>query len=198
MATKRKPLTLDERKRQSIRRGLHKAQVVTTEELRARMLASLDAKLRKTTKAKKGSVAPVPVTIMPLPKHRLFVRFADGVQGIYDMTELLVRPVFRPLRDPRFFALVMLGETGCPCGRTRQTMPRARCIVCFAEPRTSGSSKGCEPRSSLACTSSQKARESHWKRWPRTRDSKRPRSSRLSMLAWLRLKLGYRAFLMML
>ena len=39
--------------------------------------------------------------------HRLFVRYADGAAGEIDLAPLLqFTGVFKPLRDPEFFALV--------------------------------------------------------------------------------------------
>ena len=38
--------------------------------------------------------------------YRLWLRFADGVEGHVDLADLLVGPVFDPLRDPAAFARV--------------------------------------------------------------------------------------------
>lgn len=40
--------------------------------------------------------------------HSLSLSFDDGAHGIADMSELLAGPVFAPLRDPSYFALVEL------------------------------------------------------------------------------------------
>jgi hypothetical protein len=44
----------------------------------------------------------------------LYVEFADGVCGEYDMTDRLNGPVFAPLRDPEYFARVRLADWGAP------------------------------------------------------------------------------------
>ena len=48
------------------------------------------------------------------PPYRLHVEFDDGISGEYDMAGRLNGPVFEPLRDPAFFALVRLDEYGVP------------------------------------------------------------------------------------
>jgi len=40
--------------------------------------------------------------------HSLDVRFNDGVHKQVDLTPLLTGPVFQPLRDPTYFARVVL------------------------------------------------------------------------------------------
>jgi len=46
--------------------------------------------------------------VRPLADYHLHVAFSDGAQGVVDLTPLLDRPVFAPLRDPSFFANVQL------------------------------------------------------------------------------------------
>jgi hypothetical protein len=40
--------------------------------------------------------------------HSLIVRFSDGVHKQVDLTPLLTGPVFRPLKDPSYFARVVV------------------------------------------------------------------------------------------
>jgi hypothetical protein len=77
----------------------------TTEELRAKLLSTIRDEV--VPKLKK----PIPrlVEIRPFAKHKLFVRFSDGIQGVYDVSQLLDLPAFRPLRNPTLFARV-IGE----------------------------------------------------------------------------------------
>jgi hypothetical protein len=46
--------------------------------------------------------------------YRLFVRFDDGTEGEDDVGPRMRGPMFEPLRDPAFFALVRLSEYGAP------------------------------------------------------------------------------------
>jgi hypothetical protein len=55
------------------------------------------------------------VEVRVLPGYRLEVRFADGVEGIVDLSEELWGPMFEPLRDPAKFAEVGLTERGVIC-----------------------------------------------------------------------------------
>jgi hypothetical protein len=55
------------------------------------------------------------VHVRALPGYRLEVRFADGVEGIVDLSQDLWGPVFEPLKDPVRFAEVGLDEHGAPC-----------------------------------------------------------------------------------
>jgi hypothetical protein len=48
------------------------------------------------------------------PPHRLFVRFDDGVEGEVDLAGMLRGPMFEPLHDPAYFALVVRSEYGAP------------------------------------------------------------------------------------
>jgi len=48
------------------------------------------------------------------PPYRLYVEFADGVRGEYDMATRLRGPVFEALKDPAYFAQVKLDEFGVP------------------------------------------------------------------------------------
>ena len=49
------------------------------------------------------------VDVRPLGRHRLFLRFEDGVSGELDFAgRLRVEGVFAPLRDPALFAQVHL------------------------------------------------------------------------------------------
>jgi hypothetical protein len=55
------------------------------------------------------------VKLKVLPEYRLEVEFADGVQGIVDLSQELWGPMFEPLRAPDRFAEVTLDEFGAPC-----------------------------------------------------------------------------------
>ena len=46
---------------------------------------------------------------------RLWIRFADGVQGKVDLPELIGRGVFRPLLDPAVFVCVGIDAYGAVC-----------------------------------------------------------------------------------
>jgi Protein of unknown function (DUF2442) len=50
-----------------------------------------------------------------LPDFRLWLRFTDGREGIWDMSALLSQtgPMLEPLRDPDFFARAFV-EMGAP------------------------------------------------------------------------------------
>ena len=47
--------------------------------------------------------------------YTLEVSFADGTTGTIDLSSRLFGPVFEPLLDPAFFALVSLDEYGAVC-----------------------------------------------------------------------------------
>lgn len=51
--------------------------------------------------------------LRPLPGHRLWARFQDGQQRVYDFTPLLSHPAFAPLKDEEVFRAVYL-DYGCP------------------------------------------------------------------------------------
>ena len=51
-----------------------------------------------------------PVTVEPLSEHRLRLSYADGVQGIIDLSNQVGRGVFAPLRDEAFFRKVRIGD----------------------------------------------------------------------------------------
>ncbi len=48
------------------------------------------------------------------PPYRLMVRFDDGVEGEVDLADRLRGPMFEPLKDPAYFALVVLSDYGAP------------------------------------------------------------------------------------
>ena len=71
--------------------------------------------MRQRTRSKKNSTARVVhvpwrvVKVSALPKHRLFVRFADGTEGEVDASPMVFGKkagVFERLRDARQFAEV--------------------------------------------------------------------------------------------
>ena len=75
--------------------------------------------MRQRTPAEKASAARVSnvpwvvVEVRALPKHRLYVRFVDGLEGEVDMSPMLFdsRPgVFEPLRDKDRFAEVFVDD----------------------------------------------------------------------------------------
>ena len=43
--------------------------------------------------------------------HRVWLRFADGVEGEVDLFEALRGPIFEPLRDAAYFADFILDRT---------------------------------------------------------------------------------------
>jgi hypothetical protein len=53
-----------------------------------------------------------PVKVEPLSGYRLRVRYADGVEGIIDLSEQVRRGVFAPLRDDALFRNVQIGDRG--------------------------------------------------------------------------------------
>jgi hypothetical protein len=53
--------------------------------------------------------------VRALPPDRVWVRFADGVQGQIDLSGLIGQGVFRPLLDPATFTRVAIDEFGVVC-----------------------------------------------------------------------------------
>ena len=53
-----------------------------------------------------------PIKVEPLSRYRLRVRYADGVEGIIDLSEQVGHGVFAPLRDEAFFRRVQIGDHG--------------------------------------------------------------------------------------
>jgi hypothetical protein len=53
-----------------------------------------------------------PVKVEPLSGYRLRVRYADGVEGIIDLSNQVGCGVFAPLRDEAFFRSVRIGDQG--------------------------------------------------------------------------------------
>ena len=51
-------------------------------------------------------------SVTPLEGRRLFVKFANGVEKIYDCNQLLHLEMFRPLKDEAFFKLVKVDAGG--------------------------------------------------------------------------------------
>jgi hypothetical protein len=54
------------------------------------------------------------VEVKVLPGYRLWLRYADGVEGEVDMSDLAGRGVFEAWNDRLFFENVRIGETGAP------------------------------------------------------------------------------------
>lgn len=63
-------------------------------------------------RARKISSMKRPVAVRALDGHRIEVVFEDGVSGALDMSHSIGRGVFEPLRDPKIFAAVYLGDHG--------------------------------------------------------------------------------------
>ena len=53
-----------------------------------------------------------PTGIEALPGYRIHVAFADGVQGVIDLSADVGRGVFAPLADEAFFRTVHIGRYG--------------------------------------------------------------------------------------
>jgi hypothetical protein len=53
-----------------------------------------------------------PVQVTALSDYRLRIVFSDGVEGDLDVSDIVGRGVFEPLRDEAFFARVHLGQQG--------------------------------------------------------------------------------------
>jgi hypothetical protein len=51
-----------------------------------------------------------PVTVRPLAQFWIFLEFSDGTRGELDLSELVNKPVFRPLKDRTLFEKVHLGD----------------------------------------------------------------------------------------
>jgi hypothetical protein len=60
------------------------------------------------------TVHPPLVSVEAVAPHRLRLRFADGVEGIVDLSDDLWGEMFEPLKDPNYFGRVRLGEDGAP------------------------------------------------------------------------------------
>ena len=60
--------------------------------------------------------APYPrlISVEPAAPYSLRLRFADGVEGIVDLSGDLWGALFEPLKDPEYFAQVRLDEDGAP------------------------------------------------------------------------------------
>ena len=53
-----------------------------------------------------------PTKVEPLSGYRLRVRYADGVEGIIDLSDQVGHGVFAQLRDEAFFRDVHIGDRG--------------------------------------------------------------------------------------
>lgn len=53
-----------------------------------------------------------PVQVQPLPAYRLRLVYADGLEGVIDLSADVGRGVFAPLADESFFGTVHLGQYG--------------------------------------------------------------------------------------
>ncbi|HEX3599671.1 MAG TPA: DUF2442 domain-containing protein [Lacipirellulaceae bacterium] len=55
---------------------------------------------------------PRVISVQPLEKYRLAVRFDDGTEGVIEMQDRLFGPVFEPLQAPAIFRQVFVDEFG--------------------------------------------------------------------------------------
>jgi uncharacterized protein DUF2442 len=53
-----------------------------------------------------------PVKVEPLSGYRLRLRYADGVEGIIDLSDQIGQGFFAPLRDEALFRKVQIGDRG--------------------------------------------------------------------------------------
>jgi hypothetical protein len=53
-----------------------------------------------------------PIKVEPVSGYRLRIRYADGVEGIIDLSDQVGRGVFAPLRDEAFFRKVQIRDRG--------------------------------------------------------------------------------------
>ena len=53
-----------------------------------------------------------PVKVEPLSEYRLRVRYADGVEGVIDLSDQVGYGVFAPLRDEALFRTAHIGDRG--------------------------------------------------------------------------------------
>ena len=51
-----------------------------------------------------------PVTVRSLNGFRIYLEFSDGVKGEVDLSHLLDKPVFEPLKDRSLFEKVHIGD----------------------------------------------------------------------------------------
>ena len=50
-----------------------------------------------------------PISVKALPKHRIFIRYSDGVEGEIDLSEFATKKLFAAWQDPEFFQKVEVG-----------------------------------------------------------------------------------------
>ena len=55
------------------------------------------------------------VDIKPLPNYRLHIKFADGIEGDLDLSDLVNVGVFEKFNDVNYFNNVKVGMFGEPC-----------------------------------------------------------------------------------
>jgi hypothetical protein len=53
-----------------------------------------------------------PVQVKALPNYRLWIKYADGVEGEIDLSDLVGKGVFALWQDPEAFAQVYIGSDG--------------------------------------------------------------------------------------
>ena len=52
--------------------------------------------------------------IKPLPRHSLYIRYNNGVEGKLDLSDTVGKGVFSKFEDVNFFNEVWIGENGAP------------------------------------------------------------------------------------
>jgi hypothetical protein len=55
---------------------------------------------------------PTPIEVKPLDSYRLWIRYADGVEGVVDLSAYAGRGVFAIWNDYRRFQQVHIGPSG--------------------------------------------------------------------------------------
>ena len=53
-----------------------------------------------------------PIKVAALPGYKIRLDYADGASGVVDLSDVVGRGVFVPLRDKDFFNRVYIGEHG--------------------------------------------------------------------------------------
>ena len=51
-----------------------------------------------------------PICVRPLPNHRIYLEFSDGIKGEVDLSDLAVGEVFQAWVNPGFFEKVHIGS----------------------------------------------------------------------------------------
>jgi Protein of unknown function (DUF2442) len=51
----------------------------------------------------------------PLDEYKMEVEFSDGTHGVISLKDRIFGPVFEPIKDPEFFARLIIDEFGVIC-----------------------------------------------------------------------------------